>query len=87
MPYCIAAMSAGKVIAPLPSKAELTIQEWELLFMSSAGLTFLGVTLFLCLFRLPKPEETPPLPKSIRISLLKVEQELVKPQDRCQQIS
>ena len=93
MPYCIAAMSAGKVIAPLLSKAELTIQGWELLFMGSAGLTFLGVTLFLCLFRLPKPEETPPLPKRRRTSLLKeklvdsVEQELVKPQDRYQQIS
>ena len=61
--------------------------------MGSAGLTFLGVTLLLCLFRLPKPEETPPLPKSRRTSLLKeklvdsVEQELVKPQDRYQQIS
>lgn len=88
MPYCIAAMSAGKVIAPLLRKAELTIQGWELLFMGSAGLTFLGVTLFLCLFRPPKPEETPLLPESSCTSLLKeklvdsLEQGLVKPQDK-----
>lgn len=70
MPYCISAMSAGKVIAPLLSKAELTIQGWELLFMGSAGLTVLGVTLFLCLFRPPKPEETPLLPENRRASSL-----------------
>lgn len=70
MPYCIGAMSAGKVIAPLLSKAELTIEGWELLFMGSAGLTVLGVTLFLCLFRPPKPEETPLLPENRRTSSL-----------------
>lgn len=70
MRYCIGAMSAGKVIAPLLSKAELTIQGWELLFMGSAGLTVLGVTLFLCLFRPPKPEETPLLPENRRTSTL-----------------
>jgi len=70
MPYCIAAMSAGKVMAPLLSKAELTIQGWELLFMGSAGLTFLGVTLFLFLYRPPEPEETPLLPEKRRASSL-----------------
>lgn len=87
MPYCIAAMSSGKVIAPLLSKAELTIQGWELLFMGSAGLIFLGVTLFLCLFRPPEPEEAPLLPENRRTSSLEetlalVEQGLIKPQDK-----
>jgi len=56
--------------------------------MGSAGLTCLSVTLFLCLFRPPKPEETPLLPESSYTSLLKeklvdsVEQGLVKPQDK-----
>ncbi|XP_068747049.1 major facilitator superfamily domain-containing protein 8-like [Montipora capricornis] len=59
MPYCIAAMSAGKVVAPLLSKAELAIQGWELLFMGSAGITLVGFLLFLCLYRAPEPEETP----------------------------
>lgn len=63
MPYCIAAMSTGKVIAPLLSKAELSIQGWDLLFMGSAGLTLLGFVLFLCLYRPPEPEETPLLPE------------------------
>jgi len=68
MPYCIAAMSAGKLIAPLLSKAELTIQGWELLFMGSAGLTILGVTLFLFLYYPPEPEEIPLLPENRRTS-------------------
>lgn len=38
--------------------------------MGSAGLTVLGVTLFLCLFRPPKPEETPLLPENRRTSSL-----------------
>lgn len=59
MPYCIAAMSAGKVIAPLLSKVELLIQGWDLLFMGSAGLTLLGFVMFLCLYRPAEPEETP----------------------------
>ena len=63
MPYCIAAMSAGKVVAPLLSKAELAIQGWELLFMGSAGLTVVGSFLFVCLYRAPEPEETPLLPE------------------------
>jgi len=70
MPYCIAARSAGKVIAPLLSKAELTNQGWELLFRGSAGLTFLGVTLFLLLYRPPEPAETPLLPENRRTSSL-----------------
>ncbi|XP_020612769.1 uncharacterized protein LOC110051125 isoform X4 [Orbicella faveolata] len=87
MPYCITAMSIGKVIAPLLSKAELTIQGWELLFMGSAGLTFLGVALFLFLYRPPEPEETQLLPENRRISSLEVtlidsvEQGLMNPQD------
>ena len=88
MPYCIAAMSAGKVIAPLLSKAELTIQGWQLLFMGSAGLTFLGVILFLWLYRPPEPEETPLLPDNRHTSSLEetlvdsVEQGLMKSQDK-----
>ncbi|XP_031565685.1 uncharacterized protein LOC116300863 [Actinia tenebrosa] len=62
MPYCIAAMSIGKVIAPLVSKAELSIQGWEFLFMGTLGLTILGLVLFVCFFREPEPEETPLLP-------------------------
>lgn len=62
MPYCIAAMSAGKVVAPLLSKAELAIQGWELLFVGSAGVTLLGFLLFICLYRAPEPEEEPLLP-------------------------
>lgn len=64
MPYCIAAMSAGKVVAPLLSRAELLIQGWELLFMGSVGLTLVGFLLFLCLYRAPEPEETPLLPEN-----------------------
>ena len=88
MPYCIAAMSAGKVIAPLLSEAELSIQGWELLFLGSAGLTLLGITLFLCLYRPPEPEETPPLPENRRTSSLEetladsVERGLMKPHDK-----
>lgn len=88
MPYCIAAMSAGKVIAPLLSKAELLIQGWELLFMGSAGLTLVGVILFLCLYRPPEPEETPLLPENRHTSSLEetlagsVEQGLMKPHDK-----
>lgn len=62
MPYCVAAMSAGKVVAPLLSKAELMIQGWELLFMGSAGMTLVGLVLFLCLYRAPEPEQIPLLP-------------------------
>lgn len=62
MPYCVAAMSAGKVLAPLLSKAELMIQGWELLFMGSAGMTLVGLVLFLCLYRAPEPEEIALLP-------------------------
>lgn len=62
MPYCVAAMSAGKVVAPLLSKAELMIQGWELLFMGSAGMTLVGLVLFLCLYRAPEPEEIALLP-------------------------
>ena len=64
MPYGIAAMSAGKVVAPLLSKFELWIQGWELLFMGSVGLTLVGFLLFLCLYRAPQPEETPLLPEN-----------------------
>ena len=46
MPYGIAAMSAGKVVAPLLSKAELVIQGWDLLFMGSAVLTLVVLLLF-----------------------------------------
>ena len=59
MPYCIAAMSAGKVVAPLLSKAELAIQGWELLFIGSAGVTLVGFLLFLYLYRAPEPEAAP----------------------------
>ena len=62
MPYCVAAMSAGKVVAPLLSKAELMIQGWELLFMGSAGMTLVGLVLFLCLYRAPEPEQIALLP-------------------------
>ncbi len=88
MPYCIAAMSAGKVIAPLLSKAELSIQGWELLFMGSAGLTLLGIILFLYLYRPPEPEEIPLLPENRRTSSLEdtlagsVEQGLMTPHDK-----
>lgn len=62
MPYGIAAMSAGKVVAPLLSKFELYVQGWELLFMGSLGLTLLGLLIFICLYRVPLPEEAPLLP-------------------------
>ena len=88
MPYCIAAMSAGKVVAPLLSKAELAIQGWELLFMGSAGLTLVGFLLFLCLYRAPEPEETPLLPDKGHTDsmedprLASVEQGLMNPQGK-----
>ena len=63
MPYGIAAMSAGKVAAPLLSKAELMIQGWDLVFMGSALLTLVGLLLFAYLYRAPQPEETPLLPE------------------------
>ena len=70
MPYGIAAMSAGKVVATLFSKAELVIQGWDLLFMGSAVLTLVGLLLFAYLYRAPQPEETPLLheKKTYRIS-------------------
>ena len=55
-------MSAGKVVAPLLSKAELAIQGWELLFIGSASITLVGLLLFLCLYRAPEPEKIPLLP-------------------------
>jgi hypothetical protein len=89
MPYCIAAMSLGKVIAPLLSKAELTIQGWELLFMGTLSLTLLGFLLFVCLYRAPEPEETLLLPPADNPSAVKsitsvssAEQGLMNPQDK-----
>lgn len=77
MPYCIAAMSIGKVIAPLISKAELTIQGWELLFMGTLGFTLLGLVGFACFFRAPQPEETPLLQAGRERTIPSAEQGIV----------
>lgn len=88
MPYGIAAMSAGKVVAPLLSKAELVIQGWDLLFMGSAVLTLVGLLLFAFLYRAPQPEETPLLPEkrhteSVEEPILSsVEQGLMNPRGK-----
>lgn len=88
MPYGIAAMSAGKVVAPLLSKAELVIQGWDFLFMGSAALTLVGLLLFAYLYRAPQPEETPLLPEkrhteSVEEPILSsVEQGLMNPRGK-----
>ena len=88
MPYGIAAMSAGKVVAPLLSKAELVIQGWDLLFMGSAVLTLVVLLLFAFLYRAPQPEETPLLPEkrhteSVEEPILSsVEQGLMNPRGK-----
>jgi len=88
MPYGIAAMSAGKVVAPLLSKAELVIQGWNLLFMGSALLTLDSLLLFAYLYRTPQPKETPLLPEkrhteSVEESILSsVEQGLMNPRGK-----
>ena len=62
MPYCIASMSVGKVVAPLLGKAMQLLQGWDLLFISSAVLVACGCLLFLILYRAPDPEQKPLLP-------------------------
>ena len=59
MPYTVAAMSLGKVVAPLLGKVELAIQGWHLLFIATIVLTVLGFGLFLRFYRSPNEERTP----------------------------
>lgn len=66
MPCTIAAMSLGKVVAPLLGKVELAIQGWHLLFIATIAFTAFGFGLFLCFYRAPDEEQTPLLDVSRR---------------------
>ena len=59
MPYCVAFMSAGKVLAPLLVKSELLIHGWLLVYVATIAFILLVLFLFPFLYRKLGPVEPP----------------------------